>query len=217
MEVTSPVGVFDAVIFDFDGTLADSHTAMMRSYTRWAEEYGVDLSEARRFTGRPSEAVARALVTDGRAEEAGIRLDQLEISDTDGVIALPGSSDALRAIGDARRAIATSCTMALVVARMKAAGLPLPAVVVAREQYEHGKPAPDPFLLAAERLGVDPSRCLVAEDAPAGVAGARAAGCAVLGILTSHTSAELGADWHVESLAGATFAATADGVTVTLG
>ncbi|WGT47518.1 HAD family hydrolase [Tessaracoccus lacteus] len=214
--MSSRLGVFDAVIFDFDGTLADSHAAMMRSYVRWAEEYGVDLSQARMYTGRPSEAVARALVTDGRAEEAGLRLDALEVSDTDGVVALPGSLDALSALDDGRRAIATSCTMALVVARMDAAGLPLPAVVVAREQYAHGKPAPDPFLVAAQRLGVDPARCLVAEDAPAGVAGAHAAGCRVLGVLTSHTADELGADWHVGSLAEVSFAVTADGVAVSL-
>lgn len=214
--MTDPIGVFDAVIFDFDGTLANSHAAMMRAYQRWAYEYGITLTQLRQYTGRPSEAVARALISDGRAAEAGIRLDHLEITDVEGVIALPGSADALAAISEPRKAIATSCTMALVTARMGAAGLPLPAVVVTREQYEHGKPAPDPFLLAAEKLGVDPARCLVAEDAPAGVAGARAAGCKVLGILTSHTAAELGADWHVDALAGASFIDDADGVHVTL-
>lgn len=214
--MTNPIGVFDAVIFDFDGTLANSHAAMMRAYQRWADEFGITLTQLRQYTGRPSEAVARALLPDERAVEAGVRLDELEITDVEGVVALPGSKAALAAISEPRKAIATSCTMALVTARMGAAKLPLPGVVVTREQYVHGKPDPDPFLLAAERLGVDPARCLAAEDAPAGVTAAKAAGCQVLGILTSHTAAELGADWHVDSLAGASFTDRADGVHVSL-
>ncbi len=55
-------------------------------------------------------------------------------------------------------------------------------VTIAGDEVEHGKPAPDMFLLAAERLGVDPSRCVVVEDSPAGIAAGRAAGMPTLGV-----------------------------------
>jgi sugar-phosphatase len=57
---------------------------------------------------------------------------------------------------------------------------------------EHGKPAPDPYLLAAELLGVDPERSLVLEDAPAGIAAARAAGMTVWAVETTHDREQLG-------------------------
>jgi sugar-phosphatase len=59
-------------------------------------------------------------------------------------------------------------------------------VLVTADQVEHGKPAPDPYLLAAERLGVDPAACLVLEDAPAGIAAGRAAGMTVWAVTTTH-------------------------------
>ena len=208
------LGTFDAVIFDFDGTLADSHAAMMRAYQVWADEFGIDHAVLGNYTGMPSEAVARAVLPEAQVATAAPRIEELEIADTDGVIALPGAYDALRTISDARRAIATSCTSPLLTARLAATQLPQPAVVVTRDQVANGKPAPDSFLLAAERLRVDPSRCLVCEDAPAGVQAARAAGMAVLGLTTNHTVDELQADWHAATLAEVTFDSRADGVVV---
>ena len=208
------LGTFDAVIFDFDGTLADSHAAMMRAYKVWADEFGIDHAVLGNYTGMPSEAVARAVLPEAQVATAAPRIEELEIADTDGVIALPGAYDALRTISDARRAIATSCTSPLLTARLAATQLPQPAVVVTRDQVANGKPAPDSFLLAAERLGVDPSCCLVCEDAPAGVQAARAAGMAVLGLTTNHTVDELQADWHAATLAEVTFDSRADGVVV---
>ena len=208
------LGTFDAVIFDFDGTLADSHAAMMRAYKVWADEFGIDHAVLGNYTGMPSEAVARAVLPEAQVATAAPRIEELEIADTDGVIALPGAYDALRTISDARRAIATSCTSPLLTARLAATQLPQPAVVVTRDQVANGKPAPDSFLLAAERLGVDPSRCLVCEDAPAGVAAARAAGMAVVGVLSAHTAEELQADWHVNTLAELLFEPSDAGVRV---
>ncbi len=63
-----------------------------------------------------------------------------------------------------------------------------------------GKPHPEPFLLAASRLGVDPTRCLVVEDAPAGIAAARAAGCAVIALTGTTVEEELSADLVVDGL-----------------
>lgn len=210
------LGDFDAVIFDFDGTLADSHESMMNAYRVFAEEYGVDFRLAEQYTGMPTEAVARILLPAEQAKAGGLRIDELESTNTDGVVALPGAAQALAAIPDGRQAIATSCTDRLIAARMGAAGLPMPSVVVTRDMVEHGKPAPDSFLLAAERLGFDPARCVVLEDAPAGVKAAKAAGCPTIGIRTRYQDDQLGADWHVDTVADLRFEPTDGGVAVSL-
>ncbi|MFT3888068.1 MAG: HAD-IA family hydrolase [Arachnia sp.] len=214
MTPKGPLGTFDAILFDFDGTLADSHASVLRAYSQWAKEYDVEVGYAIEFIGRPSETGAHALLPPEIAEEAGRRLDELESSDTTGVVALAGSAEALGALSDARRAIATSCTDRLLTARLGATGLPFPAVIVTFDDVTNGKPAPDSYLLAAERLGVDPARCLVAEDSPAGIAAGRAAGCAVLGVKTTLDEDALQADWHVDTLADLTFTETPDGVVV---
>ncbi|MBK7822423.1 MAG: HAD-IA family hydrolase [Tessaracoccus sp.] len=216
MTAAKLLGTFDAVLFDFDGTLGESNDAVLRAYARWAEEYGVEVGYAREYIGRPSATAAHALLAPEIAVEAGLRLDELESSDIDGVVALPGAGEALGAIGDDRHAIVTSCTTRLLTARLAATGLPFPQVIVTCDDVRDGKPAPDSYLLAAERLGVDPARCLVVEDAPAGIAAGRAAGCAVLGILTQLPADVLGADWHAQTLAEVSFIETPDGVTVTL-
>jgi sugar-phosphatase len=87
-------------------------------------------------------------------------------------------------------------------------------VLVTASDVEHGKPAPDPYLLGAERLGVDPARCLVVEDAASGVRAGRAAGCATLGVLSGHPDQRLEADVVVNSLADVRFARGEDGVWV---
>jgi mannitol-1-/sugar-/sorbitol-6-phosphatase len=88
-------------------------------------------------------------------------------------------------------AIATSCMLSLAHARLRAAGLRVPGVLVSSDQVARGKPAPDSFLLAAERLGADPAACLVLEDAPSGVAAGRAAGMTVWAVTTTHAAGEL--------------------------
>lgn len=201
---------FDAVIFDLDGTLIDSHTAMVRSYTRWAEEFGIGLERLPALLGMPSAAVTEALLPPEHHERATARIEELENTDTDGVVALPGAHHALVTLGE-RAAIATSCTTALARARTVAADLPVPDVLVTRDMVRAGKPAPDSFLQAAERLGVEPSRALVVEDAPAGVAAARAAGMAVLGVLSTKSVDDLRADAHVADLSEVTWDLT-DGV-----
>ena len=106
-----------------------------------------------------------------------------------------------------RVAVATSGTRAVATARMAAAGLVRPRVVLTADDVEHGKPAPDLFLAAARQLGVDPAECLVVEDAPAGVAAARAAGAGVLGVLTTTPADDLPADLVVPDLSHVTFLA----------
>jgi sugar-phosphatase len=206
--------VFDAVLFDMDGTLVDSTAAVYRAWEAWAVEHGVPLEQMAGHDGIPAASiVAKFLPEDERA--AGIsRINELELTDTGGLTVLPGAAEALAALVDAPNAIATSCTMPLALARIASSGLAAPSVLVTADQVAHGKPAPDPYLLAAERLGVDPTRCLVVEDAPLGLEAAHAAGCATLAVVTTTARDKLHADAVVGDLSEVRFEAGHDGIRV---
>ncbi|MEZ4730305.1 MAG: HAD-IA family hydrolase [Caldilineaceae bacterium] len=88
-------------------------------------------------------------------------------------------------------AIATSGTRAVATTRLTHAGLPLPTAFVTSDDVERGKPNPDPYLLAAVRLGIPPHRCVVIEDAPAGVEAGLAAGAQVIAVASTHTPDQL--------------------------
>lgn len=195
---------FAAVIFDNDGTLVDSTPAVVRSWRRWAVEHDVPAEAFGDSHGVPAAAIIAKVAPHLEPAAALDRITELEIADVDGVVAIAGAIDAMNAlVGHA--AVATSATHDLGYARLNAAGIPIPDVVVTFDDVEHGKPAPDPFLLAAKRLGVAPSDCLVVEDANSGLTGARAAGCATLGLTTTTPADELQADAVVETLADVTF------------
>lgn len=203
---------FAAVLFDNDGTLVDSTPAVERSWLAWAREYEVDPALLGQHHGVPAAGIIASIAPHLDAHAALARITELEVGDTRDVVALPGAVDAVEAIGPNRCAVVTSATRELGIARLSAARIPLPDVVVTFDDVERGKPHPDPFLLAAERLGVDPDDCLVVEDAPSGLAAATAAGCTTLA-LTSTTPAEaLDADAVVPSLAGVRFVPGPEGI-----
>jgi mannitol-1-/sugar-/sorbitol-6-phosphatase len=87
-------------------------------------------------------------------------------------------------------------------------------VLVTADDVVHGKPHPEPFLEAARRLGVDPRRCLVVEDAPRGLEAARAAGCFTLAVLTTTPREALDADAIVNDLSDVRFQVDQDGVRI---
>jgi HAD superfamily hydrolase (TIGR01509 family) len=188
----APVAQFEAVIVDMDGVLVDSSGATTRSWRAWGRRRGVDgVSIQARNHGRPARAVLAEHVDAEELEAEARFLLDAEAGDIDGVVPLPGAMDVLALASTRPVAVATSATEQLARARFAAAGLPLPDVLVTSDQVERGKPAPDPYLLAARRLGVDPGRCLVFEDAPAGIAAARAAGMTVWAVTTTHDGSAL--------------------------
>lgn len=203
---------FAAVIFDNDGTLVDSTPAVVRSWQTWAVEHDVPADAFGDFHGMPAADIIAKLAPTADPGEALARITALEVADMDGVVALPGAVDAVEALLPGRAAVATSATHELGYARLAAAGIPLPGVTVTFDDVENGKPAPDPFLLAAKRLGVDPADCLVVEDANSGLAGARAAGCATLAVTTTMAAEDLNADAAVTSLADVRFVVDGDRV-----
>jgi len=156
----------------------------------------------RRAHGRRSVETVREVAPALDSDQEVRWLAAAELSDFDGVVALPGASDALAALSDAQRAIVTSGGRELARKRLLHVRLPVPAILVAAEDVREGKPSPEGFLAAASKLGVHPSRCIVIEDTPAGIQSARGAGCRVVALTTTFARASLhNADVVVESLA----------------
>jgi sugar-phosphatase len=190
-----------AVLVDLDGTLIDSSAAAGRAWEAFAVRHGLDPAETLHFAqGRPSRETVKVLAPDADGAEEAALLESAEVNDTADVYALPGAETLLA--GTWPLAIVTSCSLALARARLSAAGLPEPAVIVSADDVSAGKPDPEPFSLGAQRLGVRAEECIVLEDAPAGIEAARAAGAHVIALISTHPREELGgADWIVESLA----------------
>ncbi len=181
---------YDGVIFDMDSTLVDSLPAIVRVWTRFAERYGLTAEDLSGHFGRSTAAIVARLVDEGRRDEALAWITEQELVDQEGVVALPGAAAALRAAGP-RGAVATSATRPMAYARLAAAGLPTPSVLVTASDVVRAKPDPQIFLAAAAGLGVAPGACLVAEDAPNGLRAARAAGMSTVAVTTTHTAEEL--------------------------
>lgn len=195
-----------AILSDLDGTLIDSTAATTRVYGAWMADRGVTPWDEHPH-GIPAREVVQMLAPQLDADVEAADLERREIEDVEGVVALPGAAELLApdAPWGLEVAIVTSCTAPLADARIAVAGLPVPSIVVTAERTELVKPNPDPYLLAAELLGLRPEDCLVVEDAPAGVAAGRAAGMQVVAVRTSHADAALGeADLIVDDVAALT-------------
>lgn len=192
-----------AVVFDNDGTLVDSMAGIVRSWAQLAEEYGGSGEVEGNFHGRSSADIIRELLGVEEAERAMARIDELEVQYAGDTTAHAGVPELLAALPDDRFAVASSGTHAVIDARLSAAHIDRPAVVVSADDVDHAKPAPDIFLAACAGLGYPPSECLVVEDAASGVQAGKAAGCPVLAVTTTTPAEQLqqaGADLVVASL-----------------
>jgi sugar-phosphatase len=193
-------------LFDLDGTLIDSTAAVMNSWITMANEAGIPLEALAGHHGIHDAQTIRNVMPD--REEAEIqkwirRVTDLEIADIDGVHAVPGAIELLTELTDREIpwTIVTSCTTDLAIARTRAGKIPMPSNSVTFDQVSRGKPFPEPFILGADRLGLQTNICWAIEDAPGGVTSAKDAGCIVAGVLTTHTREELPhADHHLEHL-----------------
>ncbi|MEV7413616.1 HAD-IA family hydrolase [Streptomyces sp. NPDC089919] len=191
-----------ALLFDNDGTLVSSMASVDRCWRRWAAEEGLGAADFARVAlhGRPAAEIVADLLPAARVPAALARIHELEAADVaGGVELLPGTKDLLAALPAGSWAVVTSATRPLAEARLREAGLAVPELVAA-EDITRGKPDPEPFLLAARRLGVAPADCVVFEDAPAGLAAGRAAGMRTVALTTTHPAEELVADLVVPDL-----------------
>src|SRR5215472_8005908 len=191
----------EGLLFDLDGVLIDSTPAVARVWTKWAIAHGFDPAETvRRAHGRPSIATIRDLLPNADAAEENDVVLRGELEDTEGVVALPGASDLLESVPLARWALVTSCARPLAEVRLKTAGLLIPRKMVTSDDVRMGKPDPEPYLKGAALLGVPASKCVVFEDAPAGIRSGKSAGALVVALRSTASDHELeqaGADWII--------------------
>lgn len=185
--VSSDVVTFDVdgLLLDCDGVLVDSHSAAAVAWNLWAERWapGFDFHRDIEHGRRISDLVGELISVPGDVATAVAELKQQELDCATDVDAIPGARQLLDSCPAGRWAVVTSGNRALATARMASAGLPSADVLITGEDVANGKPFPDPYLLAAQRLRLSPARCAVFEDAPAGIDAARAAGIAtVIGV-----------------------------------
>ncbi len=207
----------EALLFDNDGTLVSSLESVYRCWTRWAREYGITAEEFARveLLGRPAAEIAADLLPPEQVPGAVARIDELEVSDVaGGVRLLPGTRELLESLPADRWAVVTSATRVLAEARLAEVGI-RPGLLIAADDITRGKPDPEPYLLAAEKLGADPD-CVVFEDAPAGLQAGRAAGMTTVALTTTHAAAELSADVLVKDLSAVSAQATSGAVEITV-
>ncbi|MFE5262108.1 HAD family hydrolase [Streptomyces coelicoflavus] len=208
-----------ALLFDNDGTLVSSLESVRRCWTRWAVEYGITAEQFGRVElhGRPAAEIAADLLPTARVAEAVARIEQLEVEDVPGggVHLLPGTREFLDALPADRWAVVTSATRRLAEARLDAVGI-LPKTLVAADDITRGKPDPEPYLLGARAVGVDPADCVVFEDAPAGLQSGRAAGMRTVALATTHRVGDLDADVVVEDLSALSALVTDAGIEISV-
>jgi sugar-phosphatase len=171
----------------------DSTASVTRSWGRWAAEYDVSAEVLQENHGQPAQALVERLLGPECVAAGLARIESIEVDDAAAVEAVPGARDLYASLPEHRRAVVTSGTPPIATARLRTAGFPLPRTLVTADDVPRGKPDPAPYLLAAQRLGLPPERCLAVEDAPAGIASATAAGCQVLAVTGTAPAEELAA------------------------
>ena len=170
-----------ALLLDMDGTLVHSTGEVETVWRLWCRRHQLAPEPVLAMChGVRSREVIRTLAPQLDLAQEVALLDELEIHHTGQAEALAGARTLLASMPVERWALVTSASQRVARHRLRSAGLPLPALLVGAEDVEHGKPDPEPYLLAAERLGLAAADCLVFEDAPAGISSALRAGCRVV-------------------------------------
>ncbi|KAI2611983.1 HAD-like protein [Hypoxylon sp. NC1633] len=217
---------FKGLLFDMDGTIIDSTAAVVKHWETVGNEIGVDPEVILQTShGRRSIDMLKVLSPEKANWEYVKHMESLlpKLHGADAV-EIPGARSLLDGLiaGGARWTIVTSGTQPLVEGWLSVLQLPRPASLVTAESVADGKPDPACYVLGRERLGLaqhDSRRTLVLEDSPAGIRAGRAAGCRVLGLVTSHTAQQVidaGPDWIVRDLSSVTLVRCAKDGSATL-
>lgn len=202
-------GMRRAVLWDLDGTLVDSEEHHWRAWRDTMAAEGVRLTREQFLAsfGQRNDSILREWLGPGATPEAIRRIGDAKeacyrrLVRELGLSPAPGAAEWVQRLHKESwaQAVASSAPRLNVETVLEVTGLaPYFAATVAAEDVRRGKPDPEVFLTAAERLGVPPGRCVVVEDAPAGIEAARRAGMRAVGL--SRGSPALRADLVVRSL-----------------
>ncbi|HJP72866.1 MAG TPA: HAD-IA family hydrolase [Pseudonocardiaceae bacterium] len=176
----------DAILFDLDGTLVDSFGVSTRWWQDWAPGVGLTWDAiAAQVRGRHAITAIRELLPDRPPElnEAdAVNLGDWEEGNVHLMRATSGAAQLIDLLKPDRWAVVTTSSRDQAHARLRAAGLPIPSVLITSDDVRDLKPDPEGYLLACTALGVRPANCVVVEDSVTGVLAGRAAGATVLAI-----------------------------------
>lgn len=186
--------LLDACLFDLDGTLVDSAPPVTRCWSALLLRHDLDPAiYLAKIHGRPAHESIRDLLSgkDEAVIEEEIRwLQHMESTDVEGIVALDGALDFIAELErqSVPWAIVTSGSIPVASARIRAAEIPFPKKLITSDDISQGKPHPEPFLKGAGLVNVAPEKCVVFEDAAAGITAGLAAGSQVIGITATETA-----------------------------
>jgi len=191
-----------AILFDLDGVLVDSAECVERTWRNWANNHRLNPDQVIAFAhGRRTIETVRLVAPGLNAEAEVAELEAGEAMKTDGIYEIESARDLIERLPAGRWAVVTSGIRAVAEFRLRFTGLPVPSVMICADEIVRGKPDPEGYLVAAGRLNEAPADCIVIEDAPLGIAAARAAGMPVIAIASTYPREQLtGADAVVERL-----------------
>lgn len=192
------------LLFDNDGVLSDSLASVDAAWGKWSEVYAPDFVISFAHHGRRASEIIRDLLPAESFEEAHELINRLEIELTHLTRPMPGAIELTSSCPSGTWTVVTSATPALARARLTQAGITIPRELVTGDDVSYGKPNPEPYLTAAQKLNIPIESCVVFEDAPNGIeAGRRSGASLVVGV--GPEALETDADLVVISLAGISF------------
>ena len=175
-----------------DGTLVDSTACVEATWDRWARKHGIDLHRLLQIShGRRTVDTLLEVAPHLDVESEARALEQEELTAREGIVAVGGAAQLLRRLKEHQWAVVTSASRELATVRLQYAGLPIPPLLITADDVSRGKPDPEGYLKAADRLGVSYDRCVVVEDTPAGILAGRHAGMTVLALSTTFAREQL--------------------------
>ena len=173
--------VTDAFIFDLDGTLVDSTRAASSAMKAWCERNLLDFDHVMTVgLGTRTEDMVALVAPHLNAKNEAEKIERLERDACESVHPIEGAVNFLHRIPSEKWAIVTSSSSITAGPKLRACRLTVPSILITGDMVLKGKPDPEAFITAADRLGVTPGNCLIFEDAEAGVIAAINAGFNVI-------------------------------------
>jgi beta-phosphoglucomutase family hydrolase len=200
-----------AVIFDMDGVISDTQNFHADTESELLRQYGIEMSSTeitKRYAGVPYVVMFAEIFSDHSKAMPGLDIikhkwDIIRRADARNIHAVPGASELITALHEQRVPLAVASASRAEFIQRVVAALELEryfTALVSADEVPRGKPAPDVFLLAAQRLGILPGECVVIEDGLSGMIGAKAAGMKCVALLTHVRAEDSPADVKIYSL-----------------